>query len=77
MECDVCRVGTLHSGTATFTSATEERTMVVLKVPGEICDTCGHSVHSDAVAARLDLYARTLAHRFGHGVFVFDYRAED
>nr|WP_297398892.1 type II toxin-antitoxin system MqsA family antitoxin [uncultured Marinobacter sp.] len=41
MKCLICKQGETHHGNTTVTMTPGETTIVVKKVPAEICESCG------------------------------------
>jgi YgiT-type zinc finger domain-containing protein len=53
MECIICKQGTTHPGVVTVTLNRDESTIIVKRVPAEICENCGEYYLSEAVTAKL------------------------
>lgn len=53
MGCVLCGDGTTQAGSATVTLNRDEMTLVVKRVPAEVCATCGEEYISEEVSARL------------------------
>jgi len=53
MKCSICRTGTTSPGYTTVTLTPRNLTLVVKRVPAEVCDTCGEVYVDQATTARL------------------------
>lgn len=50
MTCAVCKSGQIQPGTATVTLERDGTTVVIKRVPADICDLCGEYYLSDDIA---------------------------
>ena len=53
LKCAVCRVGETSGGEATVTLTKDDLTLVVKRVPAEICSNCGEEYVCEEVGRRL------------------------
>jgi YgiT-type zinc finger domain-containing protein len=53
MKCMICKNGEIKSGKATITLEREGTTLVIKKVPAEVCNNCGEEYVDEATTARL------------------------
>jgi YgiT-type zinc finger domain-containing protein len=53
VNCIVCRDGDTRPGTTTVTFHRDGRTLVVNKVPAEVCENCGEAYVAEDVTAEL------------------------
>jgi len=53
MTCVICRNGVTHDGTATVTLQRGETTVILKRVPADVCDNCGEYYLSSEVAAKV------------------------
>ncbi len=51
MKCVICRSGETQPGTATLVLERDGLTMVLTKVPAEVCENCGEEYIDQAAAA--------------------------
>jgi YgiT-type zinc finger domain-containing protein len=58
MKCVVCKVGETRPGFTTVTLEREGATLVVRKVPAQVCDNCGEAYVSAEVTRSLLQSAR-------------------
>ena len=60
MKCVICRQGETHPGNATVTLTREGMTLVVKRVPANVCDNCGEEyLEEDVTADLLSLVERS------------------
>ncbi|MEI6826210.1 MAG: type II toxin-antitoxin system MqsA family antitoxin [Desulfuromonadales bacterium] len=57
MKCVICKHGETKSGFATVTFASKESTIVVKRVPADICQNCGEEYVSSNIASDLFISA--------------------
>jgi YgiT-type zinc finger domain-containing protein len=74
MKCVICRSGETRPGTATVVLERGGLTMVLTKVPAEICDNCGEE-YIDEAAAAAALETAERAAREGVRVEIRDFAA--
>jgi YgiT-type zinc finger domain-containing protein len=53
MECVICKQGATHPGEVTVTLTRDESTIIVKRVPADVCENCGEYYLSEAVTAKL------------------------
>ena len=53
VKCPVCRYGELSDGVTSMTFERTNATIVVKKVPAEVCENCGEAFVSEEVARRV------------------------
>jgi YgiT-type zinc finger domain-containing protein len=73
MKCVICKYGETQPGTANITLERGGAMMMIRDVPGEICDTCGETYHSEEVTSIL-LKEAEQAYRSGIDIEVRHYR---
>jgi YgiT-type zinc finger domain-containing protein len=60
MKCVICRQGETHPGNATVILTREGMTLVVKRVPANVCDNCGEEyLEEDVTADLLSLVERS------------------
>lgn len=74
MNCPICRNGVRKPGEATLTITRDAMTLVIRRVPAEICNNCGEEYVDADVATRLGTIADE-AEQAGVQVDVRDYVA--
>ncbi|HEX6015900.1 MAG TPA: type II toxin-antitoxin system MqsA family antitoxin [Geminicoccaceae bacterium] len=72
MKCPICRQGETRPGTATLVLERDALTMVVRRVPAEVCENCGEE-YVDEAAATATLDHAEAAARDGVTVEVREY----
>lgn len=50
MRCVMCATGTLHPGVTTLTLERDQTTLVLKRVPADVCATCGEAYVAEGVA---------------------------
>ena len=73
MKCVICKHGETQPGNATVTLTRDAMTIVVKKVPAEVCSTCGEEYVDQDTTARL-LQVAEEAVKAGVQVEVREYR---
>jgi len=74
MKCVICEIGETQGGTTTLAIERETATVVIKRVPAEVCQNCGEAyVDSDAASHVLAMAEQ--ATNAGVQVEVRDYRA--
>lgn len=53
MKCVICKHGEAHAGLTTVTLTRDESTIVVKKVPADICDSRGEYYLSDEISGKI------------------------
>lgn len=53
MNCVICKLGETHAGTTTVTMARGETTIIVKKVPAQICENCGEYYLSEEIPTQI------------------------
>jgi YgiT-type zinc finger domain-containing protein len=53
MSCVICRNGITHDGHVTVTVQRGDTTVILKRVPAEVCDNCGEYYLSSDVAAQV------------------------
>jgi YgiT-type zinc finger domain-containing protein len=53
MSCVICRNGRTHNGHVTVTVQRGETTVILKRVPADVCDNCGEYYLSSEVAAQV------------------------
>ena len=53
MICTICKNGSISPGFTTLTFEKEKTTIVIKKVPADICDNCGEAYVSDEIARKI------------------------
>lgn len=72
MKCVICRQGETHPGNATVTLTRDAMTLVVKRVPANVCDNCGEEyLEEDVTADLLGLMERSA--RTGVEVEILEY----
>ncbi len=74
MKCVICKRGETHPGAGTVTLERGGTTVVVKKVPAEICSNCGEKYYDEQITAHLLQVAEEAA-RSGVQVDVREYLA--
>ena len=59
MNCPVCKHGNMISGLTTLTFEKASATLVVKRVPADICDNCGEAFVAEKVARNVHKLAET------------------
>ena len=54
MKCPACKNGTLKAGRTTVTVERDGTTIVIHKVPANVCETCGEDYLDAVVASSLE-----------------------
>jgi YgiT-type zinc finger domain-containing protein len=73
MKCVICKHGQTRPGTASITLERQGMTIVIQKVPAEVCEVCGEIYHSEEVTS-LALKQAEQAYQDGIGVAVASFR---
>lgn len=58
MKCVVCKVGETRDGHTTVTLERDNATLVIRKVPAQVCDNCGEAYVSAEVTRQLTQSAK-------------------
>jgi len=58
VKCVVCKVGETHDGFTTVTLERDGATLVVRKVPAQVCENCGEAYVSAEVTRQLTQSAK-------------------
>lgn len=74
MKCLACKNGTLKAGRTTVTVECDGTTIVIHKVPADVCETCGEDYLDAAVASSLETLLQEAA-RSGVRFEVREYKA--
>lgn len=74
MDCLICRLGVTHAGTTTVALTRGETTIVVKKVPAEICENCGEYYLSEEISGQI-LSMANEAVKLNHEVEVIQFAA--
>jgi len=74
MKCVICRQGETKDGFGTVTMERGQTTLVVKKVPAQVCDNCGETYFDQETTQRL-LDTAKAAERAGVQVDVREYIA--
>lgn len=53
MKCAICKHGETKSGTATVTLTRDQLTLVVKRVPAQVCQSCGEEYVDASTTAQL------------------------
>jgi len=53
MKCVICKQGQTHTGVTTVMLARGEATIVIKKVPADICENCGEYYLSDKISGKI------------------------
>ncbi|MBE0508902.1 MAG: type II toxin-antitoxin system MqsA family antitoxin [Marinospirillum sp.] len=53
MQCVICKQGATQPGTTTVTLTRGEVTLVIKKVPADICENCGEYYLSDEISRKI------------------------
>lgn len=53
MKCVICKEGETQPGTTTVTLTRGEVTLVIKKVPADICENCGEYYLSDEISRKI------------------------
>jgi YgiT-type zinc finger domain-containing protein len=53
MSCVICRNGTTHKGHVTVTVQRGETTVILKRVPADVCDNCGEYYLSSEVGTQV------------------------
>ena len=53
MTCPICKNGITSQGFTTLTIEKETSTIVIKKVPADICDNCGEAYVSEEIAKKV------------------------
>lgn len=74
MKCVIFKYGEIHGGITTVTLTRDESTIVVKKMPADICDSCGEYYLSDEVSGKMLAMAEE-AVKLKHQVEVIQFAA--
>jgi YgiT-type zinc finger domain-containing protein len=74
MKCPICRLGGTRPGEATLLLERDALTMIIRRVPAEVCLNCGEE-YLDETAAATALATAEQAARDGVAVEIRDYAA--
>ncbi|HZT28426.1 MAG TPA: type II toxin-antitoxin system MqsA family antitoxin [Bryobacteraceae bacterium] len=74
MSCVICRNGTTSSGCVTVTLQRGETTVILKRVPADVCDNCGQYYLSSEVTAQV-LERAELAVKSGAEVEILKFAA--
>ncbi len=53
MKCSICKTGVTGDGYATVTLERDGATVIIKKVPAQVCDNCGEYYLSEDVTTRV------------------------
>jgi YgiT-type zinc finger domain-containing protein len=53
MKCVICKLGETKKGTVTVTLERGETTVLIKKVPADICENCGEYYLSDEISEQI------------------------
>jgi len=53
MKCVICKQGETHAGVTTVLLTRGEATIVIKKVPADICENCGEYYLSDEISGKI------------------------
>ena len=74
MKCVICKQGETHFGVTTVTLTRGETTVVIKKVPADICENCGEYYVSDEISGKILALAEE-AMKLNHEVEVIQFAA--
>lgn len=74
MTCVICKQGELYPGTTTVTMTRGESTVVIKKVPADICENCGEYYLSEDISKQVMLMAEEAIKR-NHEVEIVQFAA--
>jgi len=74
MKCVICKQGETYPGFTTVTLTRGEATIVIKKVPADICENCGEYYLSDEIAGKTLAMAEE-AMKLNHEVEVIQFAA--
>ena len=72
MECVICKNGSTAKGFETVSFEKEGHLIVIRKVPGEVCNNCGHFFVDEVVALEIEKKSKK-AMEDGAEVEIFQY----
>jgi YgiT-type zinc finger domain-containing protein len=53
MDCVICKNGLTHPGEVIMTLTRDESTIIVKRVPADVCENCGEYYLSETVTAKI------------------------
>ena len=71
--CPVCQKGVMQRGTTTATFEVEGTTVVIAKVPADVCNACGEGSYDPVTTERLLTLASEAAEWSGAAVQICNY----